>query len=93
MILSFKVNLNLVNQYIGNIKLIGARDNKYSTALGNIIYFIGTLKLKGEDYTMMSKRDMEILSSPGRIVNNENTMPGKNQFEFKGNKQTRRRIS
>ncbi len=52
--------------WVGNIKLIGVRNNKYSTALGNIIYFIGTLKLKGQDYTMLSKDDMEVLSSPDK---------------------------
>lgn len=67
------------NAYIGNIKLLGARNNKYSTAIGNIIYFIGTLKLKGQDYTMLSKRDMEILSSPDKhlINTSDETMLGK----------------
>ncbi len=67
------------NAYIGKIKLLGARDNKYSTVIGNIIYFIGTLKLKGQDYTMLSKRDMEILSSPDKhlINTSDETMLGK----------------
>ncbi len=64
--------------YIGNIKLVGARNNKYSTALGNIIYFIGTLKLKGQDYTMLSKREMDIISSPNKRLNiSDETMLGK----------------
>lgn len=65
--------------YVGKIKLVGARSNIYSTALGNIIYFISTLKLKGQDYTMLSGRDMEILSSPDRhFINTSNeTMLGK----------------
>ena len=67
------------NAYIGNIKLLGVRNNKYSTAIGNIIYFIGTLKLKGQDYTMLSKRDMEILSSPDKhfVNTSDDTMLGK----------------
>ena len=67
------------NAYVGKIKLIGVRNNKYSTALGNIIYFISTLKLKGQDYTMLSKSDMEILSSPDKhFINTSNeTMLGK----------------
>ena len=67
------------NAYIGDIKLLGVRDNKYSTAIGNIIYFIGTLKLRGQDYTMLSKRDMEILSSPDKhlINTSDETMLGK----------------
>lgn len=65
--------------YVGDIKLVGARNNKYSTALGNIIYFISNLKLKGEDYTMLSGRDMEILSSPNKhfINTSDETMLGK----------------
>ena len=31
---------------IGNIKTTGIRHNKYSSALGNIIYFINKLELK-----------------------------------------------
>ncbi len=64
---------------VGNIKLIGVRNNKYSTALGNIIYFISTLKLKGQDYTMVSKEDMEELSSTNRhfINTSSDTMLGK----------------
>ena len=62
---------------VGKIKLIGIRNNKYSTALGNIIYFIGTLKLKGQDYTMFSERDMEMLASPNKRNINDGTMLGK----------------
>ncbi len=67
------------NASVGNIKLIGVRNNKYSTALGNIIYFIGTLKLKGQEYTMISKNDMEVLSSPDRQLfsTSNDTMLGK----------------
>lgn len=39
---------------IGNMKLVGIRDNKYSSCVGNIIYFINKMKLKGENYSMMS---------------------------------------
>ncbi len=64
---------------IGKIKLIGVRNNKYSTALGNIIYFISTLKLKGQNYTMLSEDDMEVLSSSSKhFLNTSNeTMLGK----------------
>jgi len=64
---------------IGNIKLIGVRNNKYSTALGNIIYFISTLKLKGQDYTMLNKDDMEVLSSSSKhfLNTSSETMLGK----------------
>lgn len=48
---------------IGSIRLIGLRNNIYSSAFGNIIYFINKLKLKGKSYTMVSSSDMEDLSS------------------------------
>ncbi len=38
---------------IGNIKMIGVRNNKYSSSVGNIVYFISKLKLKGKNYTMI----------------------------------------
>lgn len=48
---------------IGSIKIIGLRNNKYSSALGSIVYFINRLKLKGIDYTMVDEDDEEELSS------------------------------
>jgi cell division protein FtsA len=60
----------------GNVKLIGVRNNKYSTVIGNIIYFLNTLKLKGMDYSMLSEDDMESLASP-KGDNSDDTMLGK----------------
>ena len=60
----------------GDVKLVGLRNNKYSTAIGNIIYFLNTLKLKGMDYSMLSEDDMDKLSSPNKS-NNEGTVLGK----------------
>lgn len=54
---------------IGNIKIIGVRDNKYSVALGNILYFVDVLKTEGSDYSMLNNSDMESLSSPDRNSN------------------------
>ena len=64
---------------IGNIKLLGIRNNKYASALGNIVYFISKLKLKGQDYSMFTKTDVEDLSSTKRnLINMSNeTMFGK----------------
>jgi len=55
---------------IGNIKLVGIRNNIYSSAFGNIIYFINKLKLKGKSYTMVSSNDMEDLSSVKKNTTN-----------------------
>ena len=64
---------------VGNIKLIGLRHNKYSSAVGNIAYFISKLKLKGKMYSLISKEDMEELVSntDGVVSVNEESMLGK----------------
>lgn len=55
---------------VGNIRIIGVRNNKYSAALGNIVYFIEKLRLKGQNYSMISKGDMEELSSTKKSLIN-----------------------
>ena len=54
---------------IGSVNLIGLRNNKFSSAIGNIIYFVNKLKLKGKDYSMISNDEMEILSTPRKNTN------------------------
>lgn len=49
---------------IGEIKTMGIRNNKYSSALGNIIYFINKLRLKGIDTTMVGAKASEQISTP-----------------------------
>ena len=44
---------------IGSIKILGARNNIYSSVMGNIIYFISKLKLKGQNYTMIDGKELE----------------------------------
>lgn len=53
---------------VGNIKLVGVRNNKYSTVIGNIIYFINKLKLRGHNYSMITEED----ESSRKIRNNAN---------------------
>lgn len=55
---------------ISNMKLMGIRNNKYSVALGNIIYFINKLKLKGSEYTMFNEHDIEVISSTKKNILN-----------------------
>lgn len=64
---------------VGNIKLVGIRNNRYASAVGNIVYFINKLKLKGKEYTMLSKSDVEELSSTRKnLINISNeSMLGK----------------
>ena len=59
------------NVKIGEMKIIGIRNNKYSSCLGNIISFIQKLRLKGKSYTMVEDEDADILSSPRKNNVNE----------------------
>ena len=59
---------------IGNIKLIGIRDNKYSSCVGNIVYFVSKLKLKGQEYSMVNNEEASKLASIRKSyqeINNE----------------------
>ncbi|MCM1370902.1 MAG: cell division protein FtsA [Clostridium sp.] len=58
------------NVIVGNVRLIGIRNNKYSSAVGNIVYFINKLKVKGRDYTMVSETDVEVLASTKKSIIN-----------------------
>ena len=63
---------------VGNIKVIGVRNNKYSAAIGNVIYFIDRLKLKGNNYSMMTKEEEVSLSASNKGHTNSNeSMLGK----------------
>lgn len=48
---------------IGNIKLLGIRNNKYSSCVGNIVYFISRLKLRGKNYSMINNEDASELAT------------------------------
>ncbi|MDD2180943.1 MAG: cell division protein FtsA [Bacilli bacterium] len=58
------------NATIGNIKVVGVRDNKYSSTIGNIVYFIDKLKLREKQYSMFSKEDVVELSSTKKSLIN-----------------------
>ncbi len=60
---------------IGNVNLIGLRNNKFSSAFGNIIYFVSKLRLKGKNYSMISSEEMETLATPKK--NNQDSVLGK----------------
>lgn len=55
---------------IGNIKILGARHNKYSSCIGNIVYFISRLKLTGKEYSMIDKEDAKEISSTKKSILN-----------------------
>ena len=58
---------------IGDINLVGLRNNKYSSAIGSIIYFVNKLKLKGTEYSMVTTEEMEVSS----IKSNDDNVLGK----------------
>lgn len=51
------------NAKIARINLMGVRNNKYSVALGNIVYYVSKQKLKGKYDSMISEDDENNLSS------------------------------
>lgn len=62
---------------VGKIKLMGIRDNKYSSALGNILYFINKLRLKSKNYTMFNENDIENISTVKKNIVSRESMLGK----------------
>ena len=47
------------SEKVGSIKVLGVRNNKYSSAIGNIIYFINKLKLRNIEYSMVDDYEYE----------------------------------
>lgn len=62
----------------GKINVVGLRDNKYSTNIGYIIYYINSMLLKGEKTTMIDDESIESLGTVKKnvVVSTEN-MVGK----------------
>ncbi|HPF83016.1 MAG TPA: cell division FtsA domain-containing protein [Bacilli bacterium] len=66
------------NASVGLMRIIGVRNNMYSAAIGNIIYFISKLRLKGKNYSMLNSNDMEQLSNRRNNTSvSNNSMLGK----------------
>ena len=87
---SFK---NLVYEYLGKntiihvVDTIGVRDNKYSTALGMIKYFIDKMEIRGKNYSMINTVDEETLITPDSNSKKEDTIINKLFSNFMGNKE------
>ncbi len=63
---------------IGNVNIIGIRDNKYSSAIGNIVYYVNRLKLLDQNSTMVdSDFDDYSVSKRGMLNITEESMLGK----------------
>jgi len=63
---------------IGNVRMLGIRDNMYSACIGNIIYFISKLKLKNKNYSMVSDDDVyQMTSLNSKRLSTSDSMLGK----------------
>ena len=66
---------NLVYEILGKDVIIytedtlGARNNKYTTSIGMIKYFIDKMEVRGKEYSMIDDQDEELLINP----NNKNS--------------------
>ena len=62
---------------MGNVNIIGIRNNKYSSCIGNIAYYINRLKLLGKNSTMIDD-DSDLSFSRRSLINvTEESMLGK----------------
>lgn len=67
------------NVSIGTIKLLGIRNNKYSSCVGNIVYFISRLKMRGKNYSMINNEEASELATVRKssVETAKETMLGK----------------
>lgn len=66
------------NTIVGNVLEIGARNNKYSTAVGLIKYYDSRLKLRNKDFSIYNIEEQEELSGIHKKVNiSEDSILGK----------------
>lgn len=65
------------NANIGNVKMLGIRNNKYSSCVGNIVYFISKLKLKNKNYSMISDDEVYEMTTINSKKNTSDSMLGK----------------
>ena len=63
---------------IGNVEEIGARHNKYSTAVGTIKYYNSRLKLRNVEFSVFDKEEIEVLSGTDKGISiPDNSLLGK----------------
>ena len=66
------------NANIGNVRMLGIRDNIYSSCVGNIVYFISKLKLKEKDYSMINDDEVyQMTSVNSKNLSTSDSMLGK----------------
>ena len=87
---SFKNLVNDIfekNTVIHVVDTIGVRDNKYTTALGMIKYFVEKMEIRGKNYSMISTVDEELLITPDSNSKKEDTIINKLFGNFISNKE------
>ena len=63
---------------IGKVDEIGARNNKYGTAVGMIKYYNSRMKLRNVEYSIFNLEEQEELGGVGKRLNvSENSILGK----------------
>ena len=70
---------------VGKSNIIGVRNNKYSTCMGNILYYINKQKLKGDNEGMLNGQELENLSSTKKNIlkfSNESMLGKVTQYFF-----------
>ena len=71
-------NKKFKNLIIGEVTEIGARNNKYSTALGLIKYYDNKMKFRNKDFSIFTVEEQEEFSGINKKVNiSENSILGK----------------
>ncbi len=84
---------NLVYEILGkdviiyNEETLGVRDNKYTTAVGMIKYFNDKMEIRGKDYSMIEKRDEDLLINPNSKNRKDKTVITKFFESFIGTKE------
>ena len=56
------------NVIIGNVNIVGIRNNKYSSCVGNIVYYINRLRLLGNNDSMVDDDDLDYLYASRRSL-------------------------
>lgn len=70
---------------VGKSNTIGIRNNKYSTCIGNILYYINKQKLRGSVDSMLSEEELNELSSTKKNIlkfSNESMLGKVTQYFF-----------
>lgn len=63
---------------IASLNYVGARNNKYSAAVGFIKYYENKMRLRNKEFSIYTLEEQEELSSLGRKINfSDNSILGK----------------